>query len=70
MKHCACGRAISPSSWARLPLAGIGDNGRDRGELIEFRMCSCGSTIAKAIGVHAPDSLPRLAVAPSKIEER
>jgi hypothetical protein len=63
MKHCACGRSISPESWKRLPLVGTADDGREIGELIELRNCVCGSTIAKAIGAHRPSSAPRARVA-------
>jgi hypothetical protein len=54
MKHCACGRTISPDSWECLPLVGRTDNGRGIGELLELRNCACGSTLAMPIGVHGP----------------
>jgi hypothetical protein len=55
---------ISPESWKRLPMVGTMDNGRGVGEFIELRNCSCGSTISKAIGEHAPPSDPLLPAAP------
>ena len=60
MKVCACGRSISPPSWGRLPLLGTMDNGRGVGELIELRLCSCGSTLAREIGEHEPPSDPKM----------
>ncbi|HEY2514001.1 MAG TPA: hypothetical protein VGI39_24210 [Polyangiaceae bacterium] len=56
LKTCSCGRAISPESWGRLPLIGTADNGRGIGELLELRNCTCGSTVAIAIGIHGPPS--------------
>ncbi len=34
------------------------DNGREKGELIELRNCSCGSTLGEEIGEHEPPSDP------------
>jgi hypothetical protein len=56
VKHCACGRSISPDSWGRLRLVGTTGNGRGIGEVLELRNCACGSTLAKPIGVHGPPS--------------
>jgi hypothetical protein len=36
------------------------DNGRGVGELIELRLCSCGSTLAREIGEHEPPSDPKM----------
>jgi hypothetical protein len=35
------------------------DNGRGVGELLELRRCSCGTTLAREIGEHAPPSDPQ-----------
>jgi hypothetical protein len=45
-------------------MVGTMDNGRGVGEFIELRNCSCGSTISKEIGDHAPPSDPILPGAP------
>jgi hypothetical protein len=59
MKKCSCGRVLSPDSWSKLPLLGTMDNGRNAGELLELRLCSCGTTLTVPIGEHLP-SRPRL----------
>ena len=56
VKRCSCGRAYDAEAWARLPLAGYTQNGRDAaGELLELRHCACGSTIAIDFG-EEPDT--------------
>lgn len=69
MRVCtSCGRRISPGSWCDLPLVGEIDNGRERGESLELRNCSCGSTLSKPIGEHAPPSTaPTPAVRPKEV---
>jgi hypothetical protein len=32
------------------------DNGREVGELLELRLCSCGTSLTKPIGEHAPST--------------
>ena len=60
LKRCACGRSFRAESWGRLRLLGQMDNGRQKGELVELRQCAaCGSSMAIAIGEHAP-STPRI----------
>lgn len=64
MKTCACGRSISRESWGKLRLLGTMDNGRGRGELLELRLCVCGSTLSSPVGDHSDSSSsPRLPVA-------
>jgi hypothetical protein len=61
MKKCSCGRVISPESWSKLRLLGTMDNGRFVGELLELRLCTCGTSLTIPIGEHAP-SLPRIRI--------
>src|SRR5439155_20477026 len=57
-KVCTCGRRFTGESWSSLPLLGTMDNGRKAGELLELRLCTCGTSLAVPIGVHAPSLVP------------
>src|SRR5437899_12621895 len=57
-KECTCGRRYNGESWSSLRLLGTMDNGRKVGELLELRLCSCGTSLAVPIGIHAPSLSP------------
>lgn len=42
-KRCRCGQVYCGHEWAELPY--VGEQNYE-GEVLEFRNCSCGSTIA------------------------
>jgi hypothetical protein len=41
---CSCGRRYTYKAWQRLPL--LGQTEYDWGEVLEYRNCACGSTMA------------------------
>jgi hypothetical protein len=50
-KECSCGRAYSRESWDRIPVAGFMQKGKDvAGEVVELKLCACGSSIAVDLG--------------------
>jgi hypothetical protein len=62
-KECVCGRIYSRESWNRIPSAGFMIKGKDvAGELVELKLCACGSSIAVDLG-DEPDSLPTIRAA-------
>jgi hypothetical protein len=62
-KTCVCGRTYSREEWAQLPAAGFMNKGKAiAGELLELKMCACGSSLAVDLG-DEPDSLPSLRAA-------
>jgi DNA-binding response OmpR family regulator len=60
-KQCGCGRVYDDKTWAALPFVAEMDNGREVGERLELRRCSCRSTLAWQIGSHAL-SVPSLRI--------
>lgn len=50
VKRCACGKAYTETSWKRLPLVRSEDAPRGRLDGLEYRDCSCGSTLARPYG--------------------
>jgi hypothetical protein len=61
MKSCkTCGTTHDGASWSCLKLCGYQPNGRETaGEIMELRLCSCGSSLAMDFG-DQPDSVPNL----------
>jgi CheY-like chemotaxis protein len=57
-KVCTCGRRFTGESWSALRLLGTMDNGRKIGELLELRLCPCGTSLAVPIGTHSPSLVP------------
>ena len=45
-KRCDCGLVYDSGSWRALPIVREIDNGRDVGERIELRNCTCESILA------------------------
>jgi hypothetical protein len=63
IKTCVCGRTYSREEWVQLPAAGFMNKGKAiAGELLELKMCACGSSLAVDLG-DEPDSLPALRAA-------
>jgi hypothetical protein len=54
VKDCKCGRTFTAESWTELKSLGTIDNGRHTGELLDLRLCLCGTTLTLPIGEHAP----------------
>ena len=61
-KECRCGRVYSRESWDRIPIAGFMQKGKQiAGEVIELKMCECGSSIAVDLG-DEPDTQLKMQV--------